>query len=102
MRRSWCSRGRISPWKAWSAAWCGGAEMGALVALESLVEQRQVWRGRPAPRAAGGQPTGHAALDAVLPAGGWPEAALSEILVPADGVGELRLLWPALARLSRA
>ena len=76
--------------------------MGAVVALESLVEQRQVWRGRPAPRAAGGQPTGHAALDAVLPAGGWPEAALSEILVPADGVGELRLLWPALARLSRA
>ena len=29
-----------------------------------------------------------------------PSAALSEILLPVDGVGELRLVWPALARLS--
>ncbi|HJP97516.1 MAG TPA: translesion DNA synthesis-associated protein ImuA, partial [Rhodanobacteraceae bacterium] len=45
-------------------------------------------------------PTGFAELDAVLPGGGWPMAALSEILLPADGVGELQLLWPLLARLS--
>ena len=76
--------------------------MGAVVAIAALLEQRRVWKGRPPPRVAGGVATGHAALDAVLPAGGWPEAALSEILIPADGVGELRLLWPALARLSRA
>lgn len=76
--------------------------MGAVVAIDALVEQRRVWKGRPAPRRADGVATGHAALDAVLPAGGWPEAALSEILIPADGVGELRLPWPALARLSRA
>lgn len=76
--------------------------MGAVVAIDALLQQRRVWKGRPPPRVAGGVATGHAALDAVLPAGGWPEAALSEILIPADGVGELRLLWPALARLSRA
>jgi hypothetical protein len=76
--------------------------MGAVVAIDALLDQRRVWRGRPAPRPASGQPTGHAELDAALPMGGWPEAALSEILVPADGVGELRLLWPALARLTRA
>ncbi|MEN1944810.1 translesion DNA synthesis-associated protein ImuA [Luteimonas sp. MJ293] len=75
--------------------------MGAVIAIDALVEQRRIWKGRPPPRPAEGQPTGHAALDAVLPAGGWPEGALSEILVPADGVGELRLLWPVLARLSR-
>jgi len=76
--------------------------MGALVALSGLLEARQVWRGRAAPVPAGAQPTGWTALDAALPAGGWPEAALSEILLPADGVGELRLLLPTLARLSRA
>lgn len=75
--------------------------MGAVVALDALVEQRRIWKGAPAPRPAGLR-TGHAALDAVLPAGGWPEAALSEVLVPADGVGELHLLWPALVRLSQA
>ena len=46
-------------------------------------------------------PTGWAALDAALPGGGWPASALSEVLLPADGVGELRLVWPALARLAR-
>jgi hypothetical protein len=59
-----------------------------------------VWRGQPSAQPASGQPTGHAALDAALSSGGWPEAALSEILVPAAGLGELRLLWPTLARLT--
>lgn len=74
--------------------------MGAVVALSNLLDARQVWRGRAAPLPAGEQPTGWLALDAALPAGGWPEASLSEILLPADGVGELRLLLPTLARLS--
>lgn len=76
--------------------------MAAAVALEHLLDSRQLWRGRPAsvPPAAR-QPTGHAALDAALPAGGWPDAALSEILLPADGVGELALVLPTLARLTR-
>ena len=46
--------------------------------------------------------TGLDALDAVLPTGGWPESALSEILVAKEGVGELQLVWPTLARLSAA
>lgn len=74
--------------------------MGAVVALERLLDQRRVWKGRPTPQPASAQPTGHAALDALLPTGGWPEAALSEILYAADGSGELRLLWPTLARLT--
>jgi len=76
--------------------------MGAVVALSGLLDARQVWRGAAAPMPAGAQPTGWPELDAALPAGGWPEASLSEILLPADGVGELRLLLPTLARLSRA
>lgn len=76
--------------------------MGAVVAIDSLLNERRVWRGRPVPLPPSRQSTGHAQLDEVLPTGGWPEAALSEILLPADGVGELRLLWPSLARLTAA
>ena len=76
--------------------------MGVVVAIDALLQPQRVWRGRLAAAAAGAQPTGHVGLDAVLPSGGWPEAALSELLIPADGVGELQLLWPTLARLSQA
>jgi len=75
--------------------------MGAVVALETLFNAGRVWKGRPTAPAASPQPTGHAMLDAALP-GGWPEAALTEILIAAQGVGELQLLWPTLARLSAA
>jgi cell division inhibitor SulA/protein ImuA len=45
--------------------------------------------------------TGFAALDAALPGGGWPVGALTEILAKEQGIGELRLLMPALAQLGR-
>jgi hypothetical protein len=76
--------------------------MSAVVQLSSLLDARQVWRGRAPEVPAGEQPTGWQALDAALPAGGWPEASLSEILLPADGVGELRLVLPTLARLTQS
>ena len=75
--------------------------MAAVVPLSNLLEARQVWRGRSAPVTVGEQPTGWAELDALLPTGGWPEASLSEILLPLDGVGELQLVLPTLARLTR-
>jgi len=74
--------------------------MGAVVALSNLLDARQVWRGRAAPLVEGEQPTGWAMLDAALPTRGWPDAALTEILLPADGIGELRLVLPTLARLT--
>lgn len=76
--------------------------MGAVVALETLLATRTLWHaGRSAAIAADGEPTGHAALDALLPQGGWPRRALTELLLPADGVGELALLMPTLARLTQ-
>jgi hypothetical protein len=45
--------------------------------------------------------TGYSALSAELPGGGWPLGALVDLLVPHAGVGELRLLQPALATLGR-
>lgn len=40
--------------------------------------------------------TGHRALDKELPNGGWPGAALIELLLQQAGIGEMRLLRPAL------
>lgn len=77
--------------------------MAAVVALAELIEARTVWRGPArAPAVPAEHPTGHAALDARLPGGGWPAASLSELLIPADGIGELALVLPTLARLTQA
>jgi hypothetical protein len=71
--------------------------------LDAMLSARTVWRaGRTPAVAADGEPTGHDALDALLPQGGWPRASLTELLLPADGIGELSLLLPTLARLTRA
>lgn len=45
--------------------------------------------------------TGFAELDAALPFGGWPLGAVTEILPRREGSGELQLVMPVLARLSR-
>ena len=66
----------------------------ALASLDTLIHERRLWPA--AGQAAGrpGEPTGHPVLDTVLPGGGWPGASLLELLLPMDGVGELRLLLP--------
>ncbi|OJZ21698.1 MAG: SOS cell division inhibitor SulA [Thiobacillus sp. 65-29] len=69
--------------------------------LESVLQHPGIWRGSQRAQAAEAVlPTGFAALDAVLPGGGWPRGALTELLIRRQGIGELRLLTPALARLS--
>ena len=76
--------------------------MAGVVALESLLAAQTLWHaGRIATPVVEGEPTGHADLDALLPQRGWPRGALTELLLPADGVGELSLLRPTLARLSQ-
>jgi len=62
-----------------------------------------LWRASQVGRHAGPVwPSGFAALDAVLPGGGWPAGTLTELLLPHPGVGEWRLLAPALAALQQA
>jgi cell division inhibitor SulA/protein ImuA len=68
--------------------------------LQELLAHPSVWRGR-SRAAIPTLSTGFAALDAGLPGGGWPRHGLVEILTPQPGVGELYLLLPALAALSR-
>lgn len=48
------------------------------------------------------QPSGFAALDALLPGGGWPLGAVTELMPESAGIGELSLVMPALAYLTRA
>jgi hypothetical protein len=72
-------------------------------ALDALFATRALWHaGRSVATPVSGEPTGFDALDALLPQGGWPRRALTELLLPADGVGELALLLPTLARLTIA
>ncbi len=69
--------------------------------LDTLLQRRDIWRGgRVSPPTGEGLTTGFTALDAALPGGGWPQGALTELLLSQEGIGELRLLMPALARLS--
>src|SRR6267378_3576843 len=72
------------------------------LSFSALLDRPDIWRGDSLNRA--GAPvisSGFPALDAGLAGGGWPAGALTEILPAHEGIGELRLLGPALAGLSR-
>jgi len=70
------------------------------MSLEKLLENPRVWRGSSQSGIRTGLASGYPQLDRCLPGGGWPPAALTEILIEQYGIGELRLLMPALAELS--
>jgi cell division inhibitor SulA/protein ImuA len=80
--------------------------VGTPFSFSALLERPDIWRGDSLNRAGGSivcdvLASGFPALDAGLPGGGWPAGALTEILPTHEGIGELRLLGPALAGLSR-
>ncbi len=69
--------------------------------LDSVLQHPGIWRGNQCAQTGENVlPTGFAELDQLLPGGGWPRGALTEILVEREGIGELRLLLPALAGIS--
>ncbi len=68
--------------------------------LDKLLANPRVWRGRDQAGQKAGLASGYPELDRHLPGGGWPRESLTEILTEHYGIGELRLLMPALARLS--
>lgn len=70
--------------------------------LDKLLENPRLWRGHSQTHAKAGLASGYEKLDRHLPGGGWPQEALTEILIEQYGIGELRLLMPALASLSVA
>lgn len=71
-------------------------------ALQRLVQHPAIWRGNDCAHVAvPSLASGFGALDALLPGGGWPRGALTEICTDRLGLGEWRLLMPAAARVTR-
>ena len=61
----------------------------------------RLWKGRRSNCSQRSLPTGHPRLDARLPGRGWPVGAVTELISHKPGVGELSLLFPALARMGQ-
>lgn len=71
--------------------------------LEAVLNHPAIWRGNGCARVAiPSVSTGFSELDAVLPGSGWPVSALTEIYAAHRGLGEMQILMPAAARLTRA
>ena len=73
--------------------------------VDELLQHPHVWRAKQIARNSvpmRGIATGFQALDALLPDQGWPAGGLTELMLPSSGIGELRLLAPALKQLSQA
>lgn len=68
--------------------------------LADILQRHLVWRGSPSLVPAPAIATGFDALDAELPGRGWPTGMLTEVLGDQEGIGELQLLLPALARFT--
>ncbi len=71
-------------------------------ALAELLHNPLLWRGDQLARADAVVSSGLVELDGELPGGGWPRGGLVELLADDQGIGELRLVLPALRRLVEA
>ncbi len=71
--------------------------------IEELLQDPRIWSARTSQIQwrGGVLATGIDPLDNALPGGGWPLGALTEVFLDHYGIGELKLLMPALAALSR-
>lgn len=71
-------------------------------AITELLKDANIWRASSLDdRFTRGISTGYKTLDEHLPGSGWPEDGVTELLHDQYGIGELRLLSPALAQLSQ-
>ncbi|NVJ59946.1 MAG: translesion DNA synthesis-associated protein ImuA [Gammaproteobacteria bacterium] len=69
--------------------------------INQLLKNPALWQAARVETHRPSHPTGFEKLDVQLCDGGWPQGAVTELLLPTDGTGELRLLLPALSKLSR-
>jgi hypothetical protein len=68
-------------------------------ALATVLANPAIWRGSDCAAEPAAVSSGFPVLDAVLPGRGWPMAALTEVVLAREGIGEITLTLPALARL---
>lgn len=71
-------------------------------ALQDVLNRSDIWSGDGLAKSEDSIASGFSELDAALPGSGWPQRAFTEIILERQGIGELRLVLPALSRLSRA
>ena len=70
--------------------------------LDALIDSNpHLWRGGRAASAVDVLTTGFLVLDQALPNNGWPWGSVVELLLPAMGIGEVRLLLPAIVQITR-
>ncbi len=69
--------------------------------LAALASHPLLWRGKQVTHRIPALSTGHTVLDEALPGSGWPLGAVTELVTDTAGCGELSLLLPVLALLSR-
>jgi hypothetical protein len=70
-------------------------------AIKQLLKNNRIWQASEKQRARPALSSGYQALDEKLHYSGWPQGAVSELLLAANGCGELRLLAPLMAKLSQ-
>ncbi len=66
--------------------------------LQELFAKQLIWRGGDRQIGTDGLPTGSDQLDEFLPMNGWPRGGVTEIQLPATGIGEINLLLPVIAQ----
>jgi protein ImuA len=75
----------------------------AAPSLDAVLNHPAIWRGGACARVSPpGVPTGFAELDAFIPGSGWPVGALTEIYAERTGIGEFKLIMPAVAMLTQS
>ena len=70
--------------------------------LDTVLQHPALWRGDTGVSGLDCIPTQFAGLDHLLPGGGWQPGVLTELLLESEGIGELRLIIPALGSITRA
>ena len=73
----------------------------SVASLDELLNQPHTWQGYAPDSQNSGLPSGYASLDNYLPGNGFPQGALTELLLPDSASGALRFLLPMLKRASR-
>ena len=77
-------------------------DFGDVNRLKDLLDSTSaLWRGGSLKSEAPGHSSGYAELDAILPTQGWPAKSIIEVLTPAWGIGELKLLLPRMREVTQ-
>ncbi len=69
--------------------------------IKKLLQNNNIWQASQKVSLRPALSTGYGLLDKQLHYRGWPRGAISELLISHHGMGEIRLLIPLLAKLSR-